>query len=125
MPSALIRQVGSRVRPPGRVDGARSLTQARFGALAIFDPSGAIETFVTSGIAQAKPERIGDLLIGLVSLGRVRLEHMPVGLADLTSHRALVGFPYGHPPTMLDLPRALEGGHTRPSGAQGSYTADV
>ncbi len=48
------------------VDGARSLTDARYGALAVFDQSGQVEDFLISGMPPDERQRMGSLPKGLV-----------------------------------------------------------
>ena len=43
----------------GIVDGARLLTEARYGALLVFDQSGAVQNFLTSGITPEERRLVG------------------------------------------------------------------
>ena len=43
----------------GVIDGACSLTRARYGALVAFDDSGDIETLITSGVTPEERPRFG------------------------------------------------------------------
>ncbi len=43
------------------VDGARSLTDARYGAVGVFDGSGQIGEFITSGITPEQRRLLGSL----------------------------------------------------------------
>ena len=93
------------------VDGARSLTGARYGAVGVFDGSGQIEEFITSGITPEQRRMLGDLPRGLGLLGYLNEIQEPLRLADLTQHSRSVGFPENHPPmnTFLGVPvRHLE-----------------
>ena len=90
----------------GVIDGARSLTRARYGALVAFDDSGGIETLMTSGITPEERPRFGDLPKGLGLLQYLNEVEEPLRLADIASHPRSVGFPEGHPPmkTFLGTP---------------------
>ena len=93
------------------VDGARSLTSARYGAVGVFDSSGRIREFITSGITPEERSLLGDLPQGLGLLGYLNEIQEPLRLADLTQHSRSVGFPENHPPmkTFLGVPvRHLE-----------------
>ena len=90
----------------GVIDSARSLTDARYGALLIFDDSGGIETLITSGMTPEERRRLGDLPRGLGLLQHLNEIEEPLRLADLAGHARSVGFPKGHPPmrTFLGTP---------------------
>ena len=90
----------------GVIDGACSLTKARYGALVAFDDSGGIETLITSGITPEERPRFGDLPKGLGLLQYLNEVEEPLRLADIASHPRSVGFPEGHPPmkTFLGTP---------------------
>ena len=80
------------------VDAACELTEARYGAMAVFDESGGVQAFVTHGISAEESERLGDPPKGLGLLGLLQHEQKPVRLADLSKHPCSVGFPPNHPP---------------------------
>ena len=88
------------------IDGARSLTRARYGALVAFGASGSIETLMTSGITPEERPRFGDLPKGLGLLQYLNEIEGPLRLADIGTHPRSVGFPEGHPPmkTFLGTP---------------------
>ena len=88
------------------VDGARSLTDARYGAVGVFDGSGQIEEFITSGLTPEQRRLLGSLPRGLGVLGYLNETQKPLRLADLTQHSRSVGFPDNHPPmkTFLGVP---------------------
>ena len=90
----------------GVIDGARSLTRARYGALVAFGASGSIETLMTSGITLEERGRLGDLPKGLGLLQYLNEIEGPLRLADIGTHPRSVGFPEGHPPmkTFLGTP---------------------
>ena len=95
----------------GVIDGACSLTRARYGALVAFDDSGGIETLITSGVTPEERPRFGDLPKGLGLLKYLNEIEGPLRLADIASHPRSVGFPEGHPPmkTFLGTPVLLLG----------------
>ncbi len=88
------------------VDGARSLTDARYGAVGVFDDSGRLREFITSGITPEERSLLGDLPRGLGLLGHLNKIPEPLRLADLAQHSSSVGFPENHPPmkTFLGAP---------------------
>ena len=88
------------------VDGARSLTGARYGAVGVFDDSGHVQDFITSGITPEERRLLGDLPKGLGILGFLNEIREPLRLADLTQHPKSIGFPEHHPPmrTFLGAP---------------------
>ena len=90
----------------GVIDSARSLTNARYGALIAFDQSGGIENLITSGITPEERPRFGDLPKGLGLLQYLNEIDEPLRLADIASHPRSVGFPKGHPSmvTFLGVP---------------------
>ena len=90
----------------GVIDGACSLTKARYGALVAFDDSGGIETLITSGVTPEERPRFGDLPKGLGLLQYLNEIEGPLRLADIAGHPRSVGFPEGHPPmkTFLGTP---------------------
>ena len=90
----------------GVIDGACSLTRARYGALVAFDDSGGIETLITSGVTPEERPRFGDLPKGLGLLKYLNEIEGPLRLANIAGHPRSVGFPEGHPPmkTFLGTP---------------------
>ena len=90
----------------GVIDGARSLTGARYGALLILDDAGRMQDLVTSGMTPEERRRLGALPKGLGLLGYLSEIEGPLRLAEIASHPSSVGFPEGHPPmkTFLGAP---------------------
>ena len=88
------------------VEGARSLTDARYGAVGVFDDSGRVRQFITSGMIPEERQLLGSLPQGLGILGYLNEIREPLRLADLTGHARSVGFPENHPPmkTFLGAP---------------------
>ncbi len=94
------------------VETAATLTDARYAALGVLDPSGQrLERFLTTGVDEAQRAAIGDLPTGRGILGVLIREAAPLRLHDLAGDPRSVGFPPGHPPmeTFLGVPIALRG----------------
>ena len=90
----------------GVIDGARSLTGARYGALLVLDDAGRMQDLVTSGMTPEERRRLGALPKGLGLLGYLSEIEGPLSVADIAGHPSSVGFPEGHPPmkTFLGAP---------------------
>ena len=88
------------------IDGARSLTGARYGALVSFDDSGGIRDLVISGMTPEERQRMGGPPKGLGLLGCLNETPRLLRLRDIASHPSAVGFPENHPPmkTFLGAP---------------------
>ena len=82
----------------GVIDGARSLTGARYGALVSFDDSGDIRDLVISGMTPEQLQGMGSPPKGLGLLGYLNEVPKPLRLRDIASHPKSVGFPENHPP---------------------------
>ena len=80
------------------VDQAREIASAKYAALGVFDPTGTVEQFITSGITPEERALIGPLPHGLGLLGLLQREPHALRLRDIKEHRASVGFPPNHPP---------------------------
>ena len=79
------------------VDGACQLTNARYGALGVFDESGTPRQFVTHGLTDKQRRKIGEPPRGLGLLGWLNEIQRPIRLADVTGHPRSTGFPPNHP----------------------------
>jgi signal transduction histidine kinase len=79
------------------VDLAAELTGARYGALGVLGPDGAIREFVTTGIDAARREAIGHEPTGRGILGLLIREPHPLRIARIEEHPASAGFPPNHP----------------------------
>lgn len=88
------------------IDGARALTDARYGALLVFDDQGEVQEFVTSGITAEERRGVGSWPKATGLLGHLREHHEPLRLRELADHPKAVGFPKNHPPmkTFLGMP---------------------
>lgn len=83
------------------VDAACSLTEAKYGAVGVFDDFGKITQFITYGLSDEERERIGKLPQGLGILGWLRDQPRPIRLHDISKHPRSVGFPPNHPPMRI------------------------
>ena len=88
------------------IDGACSLTDARYGALLVFNDDGHVEKFLTSGITPEQRQSIGSCPKAVGLLGHLRDVRKPVRLRDVASHPTSTGFPKNHPSmkTFLGMP---------------------
>ncbi len=95
------------------IDNARYLTGARYGALLTYEPSGAIQEFITSGLSAEEIEHLKTLPKGLGLLGYMNEIREPLRLTDIASHSSSVGFPENHPPmkTFLGMSIRHHGEH--------------
>jgi len=84
------------------VDQARNLLASRYGALAVYDEGGAIETFATSGISPEVRHQIGSPPRGRGLLAVVLEEGQHLRLQDLGRDPRIVGCP-ANPPPMRSL----------------------
>jgi signal transduction histidine kinase len=94
------------------VETAASLTDARYAALGVIDPTGReLERFITHGIDAETHAAIGALPRGRGILGVLIRDAAPLRLHDLAEDPRSVGFPPNHPPmrTFLGVPIVLRG----------------
>jgi signal transduction histidine kinase len=94
------------------VEAAARLTDARYAALGVIDPTGTgLERFLVTGIDEETQRQIGDLPRGRGILGVLIRDAKPLRLRRLSEHSDSVGFPPHHPPmtTFLGVPIALRG----------------
>lgn len=81
------------------VQSACVVVNARYGALAVIDRTGArVTEFITEGLTEQERQDIGDPPAGHGVLGLLLRDPRPIRLPDLAAHPASVGFPPGHPP---------------------------
>lgn len=81
------------------VEEARSMTNARYGALGVLNAEGSgLAEFITVGLERDEEERIGARPTGRGILGRLISEPEPLRLAELGSHPDSYGLPANHPP---------------------------
>ena len=88
------------------IDSACLLTNAQYGALLVFDESGGMQDFVTSGITPEQVQLLGTQPKGLGILGYLNEIRGPLRLRDIANHSRSIGFPKNHPPmkTFLGTP---------------------
>jgi signal transduction histidine kinase len=94
------------------LETARELTEAKYAALGILDPSKQkLERFVHLGIDDETRRRIGPLPEGRGVLGELIRNPRPLRLSDVGEHVRSYGFPPGHPPmrTVLGVPIRIRG----------------
>ena len=94
------------------VDAAATLTDARYAALGVIDPSGQrLERFITHGIEPDVEAEIGPAPSGRGILGILLHSKEPLRIHDLGADPRSVGFPPNHPPmrTFLGVPVLLRG----------------
>ena len=80
------------------VQSAVHLVDARYGALGVLAPDGAISRFITVGLDDETRARMGRPPEGKGLLGQLVLDPRPLRMADLGTHESSVGFPANHPP---------------------------
>ena len=81
------------------IDEARSMTNARYGALGVLDEEGtALAEFITVGLEADEEKAIGARPVGRGVLGLLISDPRPLRLARLGSHSESYGFPPNHPP---------------------------
>ena len=94
------------------VETSRTVIGSRYGAVAVLSPSGEIDAFVTSGMAEEAVRQLGAPPTGHGLLGLVISERRALLVEDIAAHPGAVGFPEGHPPmtTLLAVPLLFEEG---------------
>lgn len=90
------------------VDLARDLIDARYAALGVLGPQGAIDGFYTAGIAAEQRAGLGAPPQGHGLLGVILTEGTSLRIVDIAQDPRSVGFPPGHPPmrSLLGVPVA-------------------
>ena len=93
------------------VNGARSLADARYGVLEVFDQSGKVENSFGSGFSPGERRRTGSLPKRLDLLEYLNQNQEPLRLADVSKHPLSAGFPENHPTvkTFLGVPIRHQG----------------
>lgn len=93
------------------VDEVRPLVGARYAALGIVAPDGAIERFITSGIDPEERARIGSLPRGRGFLGLIIRENRAFRIRDIAADPRRHGFPPNHPDmhSFLGVPVTVRG----------------
>jgi signal transduction histidine kinase len=94
------------------VESATELSDARYGALGVIDPTGTfLSEFLTVGIDADTRAAIGDLPKGHGILGLLIRDPRPIRLPDLREHPDSFGFPPSHPEmhSFLGVPVSVRG----------------
>jgi signal transduction histidine kinase len=93
------------------VDRVRELVDARYAALGIVDATGRIDRFITSGIARAARDAIGEPPRGRGILGHIIRGGQALRIADMDTDPRRAGFPPNHPPmrSFLGVPVTVKG----------------
>jgi len=94
------------------VDEARSMTNARYGALGVLNAQGdALSEFITVGLEPEEERRIGERPTGRGVLGLLISDSKPRRLARLSADPVSYGFPPNHPPmtSFLGVPITVRG----------------
>jgi signal transduction histidine kinase len=79
------------------VQGAATVTQAHYAALAVFDDAGVVTSFVHHGIDDGTVEAIGAPPSGRGLLGATLTAGAPVRVDEIDRDPRSVGYPPGHP----------------------------
>jgi signal transduction histidine kinase len=81
------------------IEEARSMTNARYGALGVLDDDGtALSEFITVGLTREQEDQIGPRPTGMGVLGLLITDPKPLRLSELGAHPDSHEFPPGHPP---------------------------
>ena len=80
------------------VGAARELADARFAALGVIGPDGALADFISDGMEPDTIRAIGNLPEGHGLLGVLIHEPRPLRLPEIGADPRSYGFPAGHPP---------------------------
>lgn len=93
------------------VETAVELVDARYGALGVLAPDGALEQLIQVGMSEREVEAIGHLPVGLGLVGALTDEQRPIRLRHVAEDKRSVGFPAGHPPmdSFLGVPIRVRG----------------
>jgi signal transduction histidine kinase len=81
------------------IDEARSMTNARYGALGVLDEEGtSLAEFITVGLEPDEEKKIGARPTGRGVLGLLITDPSPLRLTQLSAHPESYGVPPNHPP---------------------------
>ena len=109
------------------IDGARLLTGASRGGLAVIDEAGQLEGFISSGLTEEAHQGFVELAGGLELFAYLSSLPEPLRVADFSAHSAALGLPEIGPPlgpvgSFLSAPILLQSarvGHLNLSDKQG------
>jgi diguanylate cyclase (GGDEF)-like protein len=93
------------------LDIARKVTDARYGAIAVFDQDGKVTQFFHAGLTPEQEALLTAPPQGQGLLGALQHEGRPIRLEDLSRDPRSSGFPPNHPPmkTFLGVPLRVRG----------------
>jgi signal transduction histidine kinase len=93
------------------IEAARSLADARYGALGVIAPDGGLERFIHVGLDAETAAKIGHLPEGKGLLGALITDPHPIRLGHLADDKRSSGFPAFHPPmdSFLGVPIRVRG----------------
>ncbi len=94
----------------GVVDGARSLTDARYGAITTLDDAGNLQDLVISGLAPEDRQEMVAYRHGDALFKHLSEMSEPLRTSDFTSYAASAGFPDFAPPIGAFLSAPIRGG---------------
>ena len=77
----------------GVLDSARSLTEARYGVIAVVDDAGQVENFLSSGMTAEEAAQLWNLPGGMRLFEYLGGISAPLRLADLPGHLSSLGLP--------------------------------
>ncbi len=91
------------------VSHARTLVNARYGAIGLRDPDGNLKKFITSGLTAKEVEAISALPTGKGIIGLMLKEKRPIRIDNIVEDPRSAGFPTHHPvmKTFLGVPIIL------------------
>lgn len=92
-------------------EAARTLADARYGALGVIAEDGTLERFIHVGIDDVQAKLIGPLPKGKGLLGALITDPKPIRLTDLSADPRSAGFPAHHPSmkSFLGVPIRVRG----------------
>ena len=75
----------------GVLDSARALTEARYGVMTLYDQTGTLQDFLTSGLPAEKAERLLDISEGPLLSRYLKAAPGPVRVPDFDAHMRSIG----------------------------------
>ena len=85
----------------GVLDSARALTEARYGVMTLYDETGMLQDFLTSGLPAEKAERLLDISEGPLLSRYLKAAPGPVRVPDFDAHMRSIGIHNLRPPEPL------------------------
>ena len=75
----------------GVLDSARALTEARYGVMTLYDETGTLQDFLTSGLTAEKAERLLDVSEGRMLSKHLKAASESVRVPDFDAHMRSIG----------------------------------